>query len=467
MQGHWLVSSTRAFCPELRLHIHRGRGGGRPCEPSRLPPRAGLTAPALTAPSPYPAAHSRRGPQPARPHPHRARRSAKESAFDLVTTLLFTDLVGSTDRVAAIGDGAWRTLLDRHDEAVRRQLARFSGHQEKLTGDGILATFDRPARAIRCGTAIRDAARQIGLDVRVGIHTGEVERRATELAGIAVHLAVNVAYRAATVTQPKVSSSAMNVALVRAHLTSLGVVDDPYARQMLPPNHRRVASALQLPGLRRLGHSSFPYLAARTMLFDEFVSDALDGGVRQVVVVGAGYDSRAWRLARPGVTFFEIDQPATQADKRTRAPDGGPVYVPADVTDPQLAEKLANAGFRPEEPTAFTVEGLVIYVAREAAADLLATLSGLGSAGSRLAVSFERGFERQPMTRRISAAYYRRAGETWRFRLRSDEASSFLSEAGWTLDRLHTPACLDHEHLSRTTLAGTLRTSSFAVDAKK
>jgi class 3 adenylate cyclase len=110
----------------------------------------------------------------------------------VLTTLLFTDVVGSTDRVAALGDRAWRTVLDRHDNAVRRQLARFSGHQEKLTGDGILATFDGPARAIRCGTAIRDAARQIGLDVRVGIHTGEVERRGTELAGIAVHLACRV-----------------------------------------------------------------------------------------------------------------------------------------------------------------------------------------------------------------------------------------------------------------------------------
>jgi class 3 adenylate cyclase len=110
----------------------------------------------------------------------------------MLTTLLFTDVVGSTDRVAAIGDQAWRTVLDRLDDAVRRQLTRFSGHEERLTGDGVLATFDGPARAIRCGTAIRDAARQIGLDVRVGIHTGEVERRGTELAGIAVHLACRV-----------------------------------------------------------------------------------------------------------------------------------------------------------------------------------------------------------------------------------------------------------------------------------
>jgi class 3 adenylate cyclase/pimeloyl-ACP methyl ester carboxylesterase len=109
-----------------------------------------------------------------------------------LTTLLFTDVVGSTDRLAAVGDKTWRTVLDRLDEVVRRQLTRFSGHQEKLTGDGMLATFDGPARAIRCGAAIRDAARQIGLDVRVGIHTGEVERRGTELAGIAVHLACRV-----------------------------------------------------------------------------------------------------------------------------------------------------------------------------------------------------------------------------------------------------------------------------------
>jgi class 3 adenylate cyclase len=110
----------------------------------------------------------------------------------MLTTLLFTDVVGSTDRLAAVGDQAWRTVLDRLDEVVRRQLGRFSGHEERLTGDGILATFDGPARAIRCGIAVREAARQIGLDVRVGIHTGEVERRGTELAGIAVHLACRI-----------------------------------------------------------------------------------------------------------------------------------------------------------------------------------------------------------------------------------------------------------------------------------
>ena len=110
----------------------------------------------------------------------------------MLTTLVFTDVVASTDRVVAIGDRAWGSVLDRHDEAIRRQLERFSGLQRHFTGDGVLATFDGPARAIRCGSAIRDAARQIGLDVRVGIHTGEVERRGTELAGVAIHLARRV-----------------------------------------------------------------------------------------------------------------------------------------------------------------------------------------------------------------------------------------------------------------------------------
>jgi class 3 adenylate cyclase len=105
---------------------------------------------------------------------------------------LVTDIVGSTDHVAALGDRAWRNLLNHHDAALRRQLERFSGREHNYTGDGLLATFDGPARAIRCGSAIRDAARQIGLDVRAGIHSGEVELRDTELAGIAVHLACRV-----------------------------------------------------------------------------------------------------------------------------------------------------------------------------------------------------------------------------------------------------------------------------------
>jgi pimeloyl-ACP methyl ester carboxylesterase len=115
----------------------------------------------------------------------------------MLTTLLFVDAVRSTERVAALGDLAWRRTLDHFDASVRHQLKRFSGEAQKVMGDGTLATFDGPARAIRCGVAIREAARQIDLEVRVGIHTGEVEVRGSELAGIAIHLAHRVSTAAA------------------------------------------------------------------------------------------------------------------------------------------------------------------------------------------------------------------------------------------------------------------------------
>jgi class 3 adenylate cyclase len=110
----------------------------------------------------------------------------------ILSTMLFTDIVGSTVRASELGDRRWRDLLDAHDHAVRRQLERFKGREVNTTGDGFLVAFDGPARAIRCAQAIRDAARQIGIEVRAGVHTGEVEQRGTDLAGIAVHVTQRV-----------------------------------------------------------------------------------------------------------------------------------------------------------------------------------------------------------------------------------------------------------------------------------
>jgi pimeloyl-ACP methyl ester carboxylesterase len=110
----------------------------------------------------------------------------------LLATMLFTDIVESTTRAAELGDRAWRALLDRHDAAVRRLLDRYQGREQKTTGDGFLATFDSPARAIRCAAAIRDATREFGVSVRAGLHAGECEIRGDELAGIAVHIAQRV-----------------------------------------------------------------------------------------------------------------------------------------------------------------------------------------------------------------------------------------------------------------------------------
>jgi Adenylate cyclase, family 3 (some proteins contain HAMP domain) len=122
-------------------------------------------------------------------------------AFDRVlSTVLFTDIVASTTRASDLGDRGWRDLLDRHDAAVRRQISRFRGREVKTTGDGFLATFDGPARAVECACAIRDVAEQLDLPVRSGVHTGEIEIRGDDIGGIAVHIAARVAARAESST---------------------------------------------------------------------------------------------------------------------------------------------------------------------------------------------------------------------------------------------------------------------------
>ena len=110
----------------------------------------------------------------------------------VLATVLFTDIVGSTERAAAAGDRDWRALLERHDELVRRQLERFRGREVKQTGDGFLATFDGPARAVSCASAITEQVRGLGLEVRAGVHTGECEQRNGDLAGMAVHIGARV-----------------------------------------------------------------------------------------------------------------------------------------------------------------------------------------------------------------------------------------------------------------------------------
>jgi class 3 adenylate cyclase/pimeloyl-ACP methyl ester carboxylesterase len=111
----------------------------------------------------------------------------------VLATILFTDIVSSTARASELGDRRWRELLDRHDEAVRRHLAHFRGREVNTTGDGFVATFDGPARAVECARVIRDSARQLDLEVRAGVHTGEVELRGDDIGGIAVHIAARVA----------------------------------------------------------------------------------------------------------------------------------------------------------------------------------------------------------------------------------------------------------------------------------
>jgi pimeloyl-ACP methyl ester carboxylesterase len=118
------------------------------------------------------------------------------SAPDLdrvLATVLFTDIVSSTEKAASLGDRAWRTTLAAHHEIIRRELERHRGRAVKFTGDGVLATFDGPARAIRCACAIASAVRTLGIEVRAGLHTGEIELFGDDVGGIAVHVGARVA----------------------------------------------------------------------------------------------------------------------------------------------------------------------------------------------------------------------------------------------------------------------------------
>ena len=110
----------------------------------------------------------------------------------VLATVLFTDIVGSTERATALGDRRWRELLDQHEDLTRSQLERHSGREIKTTGDGVLATFDGPARGIRCAREISDQVGRLGLQIRAGLHTGECELRNGDVGGIAVHIGARV-----------------------------------------------------------------------------------------------------------------------------------------------------------------------------------------------------------------------------------------------------------------------------------
>jgi class 3 adenylate cyclase len=110
----------------------------------------------------------------------------------ILATIVFTDIVGSTETAARVGDSRWRRMLDEHDQLVRQEVARYRGRVVKTTGDGALATFDGPARAVRSARSIAAGVRRIGLEVRAGVHTGEVERRGEDIGGVGVHIGARV-----------------------------------------------------------------------------------------------------------------------------------------------------------------------------------------------------------------------------------------------------------------------------------
>jgi class 3 adenylate cyclase len=122
---------------------------------------------------------------------------AEETQFDRVlATVMFTDIVGSTEKAATLGDAAWKDLIERHHRTVRAMIGRYRGREIDTAGDGFFASFDGPARAVRCAQAIRQAVLPTGLDVRAGLHTGEVETIDDKVGGIAVMIGARIGARA-------------------------------------------------------------------------------------------------------------------------------------------------------------------------------------------------------------------------------------------------------------------------------
>jgi class 3 adenylate cyclase len=143
----------------------------------------------------------------------------------VLTTIVFTDIVGSTERAAALGDDRWHALLDNHDNVVRHELERFRGREVNTVGDGFVAIFTSPSVAIDCADAIVDAVRPLGIEVRVGIHAGEVEVRGDDIAGMAVHIGARVSALAGP-SEVLVSSTVRDIVTgSRRWFTELGEYD--------------------------------------------------------------------------------------------------------------------------------------------------------------------------------------------------------------------------------------------------
>jgi methyltransferase (TIGR00027 family) len=236
------------------------------------------------------------------------------------------------------------------------------------------------------------------------------------------------------------SQTAQRVAALRAEFARPTTPDgDPDAQRTICRGMR----ASRSPGRRR-------QLLARTRFFDQSVLDALDAGIDQVVVVGAGYDDRALRFRSAGVTFVELDHPATQADKRRRiqslpAGSGGPALIPVDLRTDDVGRALTGAGHAADRPSLFICEGLLVYLTRTVIAGLLRDLAVRAGAGSTLAVSLAIHADGLDTSAVISGANAGRRfarSEPWLTVLPLGEWLALLREAGWGEEHVVEPAAL-------------------------
>jgi methyltransferase (TIGR00027 family) len=184
-------------------------------------------------------------------------------------------------------------------------------------------------------------------------------------------------------------------------------------------------------------------LGARVLWHDAQVLRALEDGIRQVAVVGAGYDSRAWRLRRDGVRFFELDGAATQRDKRVKAqrlPGPGPTYVEADLRDRTAAEALVDGGLDPAAPAIFVLEGLLMYLTEEVVRRQLSALAEASPAGSRLTTDFYPpravGNDRLRRQDRVQRLFRTGSGEVLRLEVDRPAAVALVEACGWHVDEV-------------------------------
>ena len=233
------------------------------------------------------------------------------------------------------------------------------------------------------------------------------------------------------------SRTAQYAALVRAVLTQKGVLRDEHAMRMLTPSMRAAAELLMLLPHRVTDTAFYAGLATRTLIFDRELVRALDAGIGQIVVIGAGYDSRAWRFARDGAHFVEVDHPATQVDKRRRAPRSGPTFVPINLGAASVDDALDQAGVDWAQPVAFIIEGVTMYLDTAEVDDLLRALARKAAAGSRLLVNFAApAGTGGPQDRRrqfLLAALGRAQGEGFRSARQTQHAAAFVELSGWNV----------------------------------
>ena len=248
-----------------------------------------------------------------------------------------------------------------------------------------------------------------------------------------------------------------------ASATAQGVAAQRLTFRRIPADHGRPDDDQRLQadvaaGFELADHPLARYLQARTLFFDQVVVDAIAAGTTQLVAVGAGYDGRSLRYAKPGVRWFELDHPATQADKRARldrlgVPLNGLTFAPADFTTDDVESCLAATGHDPEQPTLFTSEGVSGYVPLDALRELLAALHRTAAPGSSFAIEV-------PLEPEGEAEVERRAriegqvaaiGEPLVSAVARAELRPFLASAGWAVRSAVDPLGVDIDESPRST----------------